>query len=158
MANYNFKEDVELGEFGESIVIKDLERLNLKYIEDNKDIRYDLIMNSPKGEVSYEIKTDVYCFPDADTGNIFIEYECRGKDSGINATNADFFVTLFFHMNEIWYIKTDKLKRLIAENDFRTTENSGDAGSNTKGYLIPRYKFKKDFIVRNIPKKWLTQN
>jgi hypothetical protein len=158
MANYNFKEDIEIGEQGEGVVIKDLKRLNGKFINDNKDINYDLIMEMPSGEVIYEIKTDVYCFPDKDTGNIFIEYECRGKDSGINATKADFFVTYFKYMNEIWYIKTDKLKKIITENKFRTTEQSGDAGSNTKGYLIPRYKFKKSFIVRKVPKEWQNQN
>lgn len=158
MANYNFKEDVEIGEFGEGVVRKDLEKLNGKFLGDNKDINFDLIMEMPTGKINYEVKTDVYCFPDWDTGNIFIEFECRGSDSGINATKADFFVTLFFHMKEIWYIKTDKLKELIEDNDFRTTEQSGDTGSNTKGYLIPRYKFKKHFIVRKVPKEWLNQN
>ena len=108
MANYNFKEDIELGEQGEKVVIKDLERLNGKFINDNKDINYDLIMNMPSGEVSYEIKTDVYCFPDNDTGNIFIEYECRGKSSGINATKANFFGCLNIANPSIAPVNADK--------------------------------------------------
>ena len=84
MANYNFKEDISVGEFGEEVVKKDLQTLKGKFITDNKDINYDLIMDMPSGRVSYEIKTDVYCSPDNDTGNIFIEFECRGKNSGIN--------------------------------------------------------------------------
>jgi hypothetical protein len=103
-------------------------------------------------KVSYEIKTDVFCKPYLDTGNIFIEFECRGSDSGISVSEADWFVTYFQHFREIWYIKTDKLKKLIINNNFKKTELSGDLNSNTKGYLIPRYQFKKYFKVRTIKK------
>jgi hypothetical protein len=88
-----------------------------------------------------------------DTGNIFIEFESRGKDSGITVTTAEWFVTYFKHFNEIWYIKSNKLRKLISENDFKKHTDSGDLGSNTKGYLIPRYQFKKYFKVRLVPKK-----
>jgi hypothetical protein len=102
--------------------------------------------------VSYEIKTDVFCRPDFDTGNIFIEFASRGKDSGITVTKAEWFVTYFKHFREMWYIKSDKLRELISENEFKVHNDSGDLGSNTKGYLIPRYQFKKYFKVRVIPK------
>ena len=158
MANYNFKSDLELGEIGEGIVRRDLELLGGVFIKDNKDINYDLVMKTPKGDVIYEIKTDVYCHPDKDTGNMFVEYECRGKKSGISVSKSDYFVMLFLHMDEIWYIKTNKLKKLIQENDIKTTEKAGDVGSNTKGYLIPRYKFKKKFIIRPVKKEWKNQD
>jgi hypothetical protein len=158
MANYNFKKDINIGEAGETIVKLDLESIGGVFISDNKDNKYDLLMDMPlRGEsgykkVSYEIKTDVFCKPYLDTGNIFIEFECRGSDSGISVSEADWFVTYFQHFREIWYIKTDKLKKLIINNDFKKTELSGDLNSNTKGYLIPRYQFKKYFKVRTIKK------
>jgi hypothetical protein len=158
MANYNFKKDINIGEAGEAIVKLDLESIGGVFISDNKDNKYDLLMDMPlRGEsgykkVSYEIKTDVFCKPYLDTGNIFIEFECRGSDSGISVSEADWFVTYFQHFREIWYIKTDKLKKLIINNDFKKTELSGDLNSNTKGYLIPRYQFKKYFKVRTIKK------
>jgi hypothetical protein len=160
MANYNFEKDIELGEEGEKVVIKDLELVGGTFINDNKNNTHDLMMEMPiRGSstrklVSYEVKTDVFCRPDLDTGNIFIEFESRGKESGISVTKAEWFVTYFKHFNEIWYIKSDKLRKLISENDFKVHGDSGDLGSNTKGYLIPRYQFKKFFKVRIISKKF----
>ena len=159
MANYNFEKDIELGEDGEKVVINDLESIGGRFINDNKNNTHDLTMEMPiRGSISYniinyEVKTDVFCRPDLDTGNIFVEFESRGKDSGISVTKADWFVTYFKHFREIWYIKTDELKKLISDNKFKTTEFSGDLNSNTKGFLIPRYQFKKYFKVRRIKKK-----
>jgi hypothetical protein len=118
----------------------------------------------PNGkEVKFEIKTDVWCVPpktiqmpfgpvttSSDAGNMFIEFECRGKPSGIVVTKADIFITYFKHYNEIWYIPTFNLIELIASEGFQTTEQSGDEGSNTKGYLIPREEYKEHFKIRKI--------
>lgn len=158
MANYNFNKDIEIGEDGEYVVRLDLESLGAMFVSDNKNNSHDLIMSTPKKtgdgfkNVSYEIKTDVLCKPHFDTGNIFVEFESRGKDSGITVTTAKWFVTYFKHFNEIWYIKSDKLRKLISENSFKIHTDSGDLGSNTMGYLIPRYQFKKYFKVRFVPK------
>ncbi len=140
------------------IVADDLISVGGELISDNKNNSYDLVMNMPnrkggKKITTYEIKTDVFCRPDMDTGNIFVEFESRGKSSGIVVSTSDWFVNYFKHFREIWYIKTDKLRQLIANNEFKTTEFSGDINSNTKGYLIPRYQFKKHFKVRRIKKK-----
>ena len=150
MAEYNFKKDIIVGEAGESIVVKDLEKLGAKLISDNKDYRYDIIMEIQGEEIMYEIKTDVFCKPENDTGNLFIEVECRGNKSGLQVTQAKWFVTYYKHLKEIWYIQTDVLKQLIINNDFKRTQGSGDVGSNTKGWLIPRYQYKKHFIVRKV--------
>jgi hypothetical protein len=103
--------------------------------------------NNNNKEVTYEIKTDVKCAPLFDTGNIFIEFESRGKLSGISVTEADWFVTYFKYLGEIWFIKTNKLIKLIKNNDFPIFFNAGDIGSQTHGYLINRRTFKKYFHV-----------
>jgi hypothetical protein len=163
MANYDFKKDINIGEAGEVIVRLDLESVGGTFISDNKDNKYDLLMNMPiRGsfnyqKVSYEIKTDVYCRPHMDTGNLFVEFESRGSASGITVSEADWFVTYFEYFKEIWYIKTSDLKKLILNNKFKKTELSGDLNSNTKGYLIPRYQFKKHFKVRTVKKKLTNQ-
>lgn len=36
------------------------------------------------------------------------------------------------------------------ENNFKQTEQSGDDGSNTRGYLIPREQLKEHFIVKKL--------
>jgi hypothetical protein len=148
MANYDFNKDIIDGEDGEQIVLRDLILMGAKFISDNKDNKYDLIVTRKNKRITYEIKTDVYCTPERDTGNMFIEFECRGKESGIMVTKADWFVTLYQGLNEIWYIKTNELLDLIKSQTFKETSNSGDIGSKTKGYLIPRNKYCEHFIIR----------
>lgn len=159
MAEYNFNEDIHVGEAGEKIIIRDLESLGLKFVSDNKNKTHDLIMSKPNGdEVSYEIKTDVFIKPDMDTGNMFIEFESRGFPSGIDITEAEWFVMFFQHIREAWYIRTKDLKKLLIDIQCKTTEMAGDLNSNTKGYLLNRYMYQKHFIVRRIPKTWINQN
>ena len=148
MGNYNFNKDLIIGEQGERTVAQDLESIGAKLITDNKNNSHDLIIEKDGTQLKYEIKTDIFCFPQFDTGNMFIEFECRGKKSGIEVTTADWFVMYYKYLKEIWYIKTDELKKLINDNQFFETEFSGDQNSNTRGYLIPREKYKKHFIVR----------
>jgi hypothetical protein len=148
MANYNFKDDLILGEQGENVVIDDLKLLGGKLIEQNKDNRYDAIININGKDIKYEIKTDDYCKPNRDTGNIFVESKCRGKFSGILVTQAKWFVTYFKNLNEIWYIQTEVLKKIIVNNNIPSVNFSGDKWSNTEGWLVPRKQFRKHFIVR----------
>lgn len=155
MANYDFESDIKEGEIGEAIVMKDLERLGCELISDNKDNRYDLKVKTKKGRIkTFEIKTDVLCRPDFDTANIFVEFECRGKMSGINVTEAEYFVTYYKYLREIWYIKTKDLLRLIYENNIEIKEFAGDVGSRTKGALVNRLKYKEHFTVRPVPREW----
>jgi hypothetical protein len=154
MANYNFTEDVTQGEKGELIIREFLESNDYIFVSDNKDYRYDLEMSSPVKITTFEVKTDVYCLPHSDTNNLFVEFECRGKDSGINVTEADYYINYYPYLHEAWFIKTSKLKKLINDNNFEVKEFSGDANSNTKGYIIPRYKFKPHFKVKIIKNKW----
>lgn len=161
MANYNFVEDITQGEKGELIIREYLELNGYKFISDNKDYRYDLEMTLPVNKdgslveiTTFEVKTDVYCLPHSDTNNLFVEFECRGKDSGINVTEADYYVNYYPYLHEAWFIKTSKLKKLINNNSFEVKEFSGDANSNTKGYIIPRYKFKPYFKVKIIKSDW----
>jgi hypothetical protein len=150
MANLDFRTDLKLGNDGEETIIKYLMSKGCLYVDSNDDNRYDRKMIVKGVETTYEIKTDVKCAPLFDTGNIFIEFESRGKDSGITVTEADWFVTYFQYLNEAWFIKSDKLKKLILDNDFPTFKDAGDIGSATHGYLIKRKDFKKYFHVCKI--------
>jgi hypothetical protein len=147
MANLDFISDLKLGNEGEESIIKYLLDNGCKYVDSNNDNKYDIKMIKKGLETTYEIKTDVKCAPLFDTGNIFIEFESRGKPSGISVTQADWFVTYFKYLKEAWFIKSDKLKKLINENDFQTFKDAGDVGSATHGYLIKRKDFKKYFYV-----------
>lgn len=162
MGNYNFKLDLPIGKRGESIWVEYITSVcGGEYLEECNTNEWDIKLQSrKKSTYKYEVKNDVYIAPGRrlpngyyakgfDTGNIFIEFQCRGKDSGILVTTADYWVNLFNYFNEFWVIPVHKLKKLIGENNFHTTERSGDDGSNTCGYLIPREKFKEHFKVIN---------
>ena len=150
MANLNFIKDLKLGNEGEEKVAEYLITKGSKFIDSNKDNRYDIKMLTNDKEITYEVKTDVFCAPLFDTGNIFIEFESRGKSSGVSVTQADWFVTYFLYFGELWFIKSKDLKHLVKTYDFPKFYNAGDIGSNTHGYLIKRKDFKKYFHVRKI--------
>ena len=83
-----------------------------------------------------EVKTDKIC---QRTGNIFVEFESRGKESGINTTAAHYWVyclwTDKFKEQTYVFIPTRRLKKLIKEKEYRVS-NGGDNWTS-KGYLIP---------------------
>jgi hypothetical protein len=150
MANLNFNEDLVLGNHGEIVIKEFLETKGCEFINLNDNNQYDLKMKKNNNEITYEIKTDVLVAPIYDTGNIFIEYESRGKKSGISVTKSDWFVTYFKYLKEIWFIKSETLKNLIQNNEFPIFYDAGDVGSATHGYLIKRKDFKEYFHVYKI--------
>lgn len=150
MANLNFKKDLVLGQDGEVVIREFLESKGLTFVDSNHDNKYDIKLLKNNVPVTYEIKTDVICNPTFDTGNLFVEFRCRGKESGISVTEADWFVNYFPFLNEIWFIKSDNLKELINNNNFHVIKNAGDRYSETHGYLINRKKFKEHFQIYHV--------
>ena len=72
------------------------------------------------------------------TGNIFIEYESRGKPSGLSTTTANYWI---YRMNELdiaFIIPTDKLKMICREylKEKKYIKNGGD-NNTSLGLLIP---------------------
>lgn len=149
MANYNFKQDLPIGQQGEHKVKLFLESKGAQFINFNNDNQYDLKMKLNEEEITYEIKTDVFCKPDKDTGNLFVEFFSRDKESGISTSKAKWFVTYYSFLNEMWFIETEKLKKLLIDNNFKVVVG-GDVGSQTNGYLIPRNKFKEHFKIYTV--------
>lgn len=154
--DFNFA--LKMGEDGEKVVRAFLESLDYIFLSKCEDINYDYKFLKGGKEYIFEIKTDIaHLFLDEktgnmrDTGNLVVEYESRGKKSGISATKADYFVTYFPQINEIWLIKVDKLKEMIREHnsEIRRVENAGDKDSNTKIFLISREKYKTHFRIAN---------
>lgn len=111
----------------------------------NSDFRYDLeigqemenklseILNSKR----IEVKTDFIAHR---TGNLAIEYECRGKPSGIAVTEADYYAYIIPRAplkNIILLMSVDILKRLCRLHYKR--HNIKDMGDSnlSKSVLIP---------------------
>lgn len=150
MANLNFKDDLTLSKVGETVVREFLEKQGGIFINDNHDYKYDLALRFKDTVKTYEVKTDFKCAKGFDTGNLFVEFQSRKKPSGISTSQAEWFVTYFIYLDELWFIKSDKLKELIATNKFPTFLDAGDIDSATHGYLIKRKDFKKHFNVYKI--------
>ena len=159
----NFQLSLALGEQGEKVVRKFLESLGYTFLSKSEEISHDYIFLKDGKKCMFEIKTDgAHIRPDKktgelyETGNMVVEYESRGKTSGIAATKAEFFVTYYPQLNEIWLIKTEKLKNLIRENkDTIKKVVGGDSNSETKMFLLNRERFKNEFRITSPYKKEL---
>ena len=97
-------------------------------------------------EMTFEVKYDEMS---AKTGNVAIEYESRGKLSGISTTTAKYWVQYFD--NAYHSVLVSVLKQELPEISHRKVVG-GDAGSNTKMYLIRKEKF-KEICVNTIEDK-----
>ncbi len=113
-------------------------------MEFNSDFRYDLEYGIVEGETwfhnvvsnsKFEVKTDRLS---AKTGNIYIEYESRGKPSGIKTTQADYWVYKVTETKAI-VIKTEELKTIVRQLilDKKAIPNVRGGDNNTSlGVLV----------------------
>lgn len=108
-------------------------------MEYNNDFRYDLKV----GQISERMVGDLLCNKTIEvkadkiakrTGNVFIEYESRGKPSGIAKTEAEFYC--FVVEDLVVFIPTEKLKTLIKKH-YKTRKDVHGGDSNTsRGILV----------------------
>lgn len=143
MPNYNFREDFPIAQKTEQEVAKILEKQGAIILEYNNDNKYDLKINWKGQEITIEIKEDFTC---ERTWNVGLEFSCRGKDSGIAVTQADYYVYKIHEpCNRIHFyiVSTETLKKLIAEKVYHRIVNGGDAGSNSMNYLFFLSSIKK---------------
>ena len=106
----------------------------------NNDFKYDLkvghvkeeelgnILNSSTIEVKYDLKA-------LKTGNVYVEYFSRGKQSGISKSKADYYCFAFgetFHL-----IKTSDLKDRCRKYLNTDRDRVGGDDNTSKGILLP---------------------
>jgi len=120
---------------------------------DKKQPHYDFKVDLPDGEEAertvafllhledgdlIEVKRD---FEVTKTGNVAIEYECRGKKSGIATTKAAWWAIYlngeYYSGEAIILIKTDRLKGICRK--YLKTKRDIAMGDNktAKGIIIP---------------------
>jgi len=109
------------------------------------DFKYDLLMGILDGESwvhsllenkKIEVKTDATI--SARTGNVYVEYECRGKRSGISTTEADYWVFKLADERAI-VIGTQQLKGRLKELVASGRATSGVMGGDnnlSRGILV----------------------
>lgn len=144
MAYYSFKNDLEDGANAEDECIYIFAKkmnLSLAHFKKNNNYAYDFEI-IPLG-ITIEVKHDLIAVK---TGNIAIEYECRGNASGLYTSLAHYWV---YKIDQQFYmIELQKLKKLVADkkNIFRKVIG-GDKGSKTKMWLIKTTVFKSHSIL-----------
>jgi hypothetical protein len=88
----------------------------------------------------HEVKTD---YRTAETGNFYVETRQYNQNmealSGINVTEADYWVWASPTGRGAIYIETDLLRELMTENDYRETRQpiSNENTNASKGRLVP---------------------
>jgi hypothetical protein len=142
-----FNDDLKKGRGGEVKIKEYLERRGLTFVSWNDDIRWDLVMMSGDKILKYEIKTDEYEKFKGETGNIFIEFSCSGKKSGIYASEADYYVYYFPQMRKAYF--TSKAVLLANRHLFHISYGGGDNGT-VKGFLVDRKEFDYLFTIITI--------
>jgi hypothetical protein len=135
---YDFRKDLAVATDTESEVASLLEKIyNVKIIERRHDNQYDLKARNAYGSFfTFEVKED---FTHARTGNVGVEFSCRGKDSGIRVSKADYYIYKL-HFNdgktETYIMRTETLKKMVEDKLYFRIVNGGDKGSDSMNYLF----------------------
>jgi hypothetical protein len=144
MPNYDFKKDLPIARNTEKEIATLLEKqYGAKILSFEDTNKYDILVLIKGKKIKIEIKED---FTGETTGNVGLEFSCRGKPSGIEVSEADYYIYKLHTMDYgIQYVlhSTAALKKMIANGEYFRIVNGGDKGSNSMNYL-----FKYNMFVR----------
>ena len=117
--------------------IKKLRESDFSVTKFNKDLSYGkkhekLVMKSME---NFELKTDRMAHK---TGNVYVEFQSRGRDSGIRTSKSDTWIFKIVskgdrHLFSI-HIPLTRLKKLVSK-DYRVVP--GGDKLTSRGYLVP---------------------
>lgn len=143
--HYNFSEDLNIAKKTEKEISKKLtEWYDIKTIKFGDNSDGDLYCYFPKTDEKewVEIKED---FKTKETGNAVLEFESRGKSSGIEATKAKYWIYKIHNTDgvEYWAFTRKGLNNLKNSKSHIRIVSGGDKGSNTKMYLYRFHEFIK---------------
>lgn len=154
--NYDFNKDHVIAQKTEQEIADFLKskNKNIKEITLNNDNKYDLlIIGNDDSKMTVEIKEDFTC---ERTGNVGVEYECRGRPSGIAVSKADVYMYKIHQPDgkvTLNKISTEDLKQIIEDKHYFRTVVGGDVGSDSKCYLFKLDVFKKHCMSLPFPEK-----
>ena len=144
MPNYNFKKDLKVSESTEKDIARRLYKVyGARLLEINKTNKYDLRVLIQRKETTIEVKEDFSC---EKTQNVGLEFSCRGKPSGIEVSQAEYYLYKIHTKDSgIVYLlfKTAILKDMIKNKKYFRIVNGGDKGSNSMNYLFKYEEFIK---------------
>ena len=112
----------------------------------NSDFRFDLAIGQTyETQLSellgkkIEVKRD---FQALETGNIFVEYESRGKRSGIATSEAEWWCYWLSEKHFVM-VEKDELKELCRKYLNTNRDVKGGDSNTSKGILLPMIDFLK---------------
>jgi hypothetical protein len=143
MPNYNYKQDKPIADETEKQVAEILRATyNAVILDYGHTNKYDIKARVNGKVFTFEVKEDFTC---ERTGNVGVEFECRGEPSGISVSKADFYIYKIHSKYGIkfYLYKTSQLKAMITDGLFFKTVNGGDVGSNSMNYLFDYDTFTK---------------
>ena len=147
---YDFQKDILTGEESEKKFANLLltKCRQIKNVSFNKDKRYDVLVEFNNGtQTTFEIKHDLLT---GRTGNIAIETFSRGKLSGINVTQADYFVIHCFTDKEHFYVFNTSFLKKSVEMNMNNEIYGGDKdayGNYTTKFVLLRLKDELNIAV-----------
>lgn len=138
----SFQSDLKFGRCYENLLLNYIHE-DYEVVEmapDERFTEWDVKISKGNFVCKYEVKADKNT---ARTGNVFIEYECAGKPSGISITQADiyaYFVVKSSRQQDCYMIPVKYIKTMIENGEYRKMLNVGDGG-RVNGFLMPLSKF-----------------
>lgn len=147
MPHYDFKKDLPVAQKTEKEISNMLfEKYGWKTLHMSGSKGYDLYLQKGNSRRLVEVKEDFSC---EKTGNVGLEFECRGKPSGIRTTKASHYIyKVHTKDNGIVYLLLRKeiLLKMIKNKKFHRVVSGGDKGSNSMNFLFTYDVFRKHAV------------
>jgi hypothetical protein len=140
--NETFKPLLDIGKHFEQLAIGRIMKYNnynssVQVIKDNSN-EFDINIHN----IKYEIKTDIKA---VQTSNLFVEFICNAKPSGIITTKANYYIFVIPYLIPM-YVLIDvlELEFLISTQEFERIFQPNVYNNYTGGYI-----FKVETIIKN---------
>ena len=138
----DFDESLGFGQDGEYEVASHYEDYGWEVVEYNHDSAYDIEMTRGDDRIFVEVKCDRRA---NETGNFFIEYYSRGKDSGIATSEADIWVLTVYATGEHLAITKEDLLEMCKG----AKSVAGGDHNTSRGYLVKVHKVRENTKARD---------
>tara|TARA_R110000868_G_scaffold6452_12_gene36600 strand:- start:1532 stop:1978 length:447 start_codon:yes stop_codon:yes gene_type:complete len=111
---------------------------------------WDIEAYQSKVPIYYEVKSETNAFK---YGNLCIEFKCNNKDSGVNATIADYWVHYAIKSKELniydlFIIPIMDLRQMIIDKKYNRIIKGGD-GKRSECYIFNMKTF-NEYIIKQI--------
>jgi hypothetical protein len=116
------------------------------------DLRYgnegeELVLQLLNGGKKVEVKTDRMAHI---TGNVAIEFRCRGRLSGIATSEADYWALVLKNNELVIFIKTEVLKDVCRKFYLKGYVRNGGDDKASEMIIVP-LKFLTDAVLKFTP-------